>query len=545
MDSNDCEQNFFGRQKILDLLKRRVIDLKDGYRQNVALLGNQYVGKTSILSKFLSDMEDEEITSIYLDCGHKDFHYFFHKFTGSLLYNFSKNKQLPLHEDLDLLLESTQKLIPQSVQVVKKIRTDLSNGKFLDSFLGLLALPEIFTNETGKFCVLVLDEFQNLEEFPIANIFRYLGKKIMTQKRCFYIVLSSFPGIAKKILSEKLSLLFGNFEVVAVEPFDLSSSQEFIDYNLKEIKIGAQLRNFLTDFTGGHPLYLNLICQEMVSLSAIHKQSEIYLPLLSQSIENSLFNRWGVISRHFELVVNELCSAKGNRHVSLILISLSNGKNKIEELSKDMGIKKSLVLQKINRLLELGIVVKNGNFHYFKDKLFKYWIKYVYQKRVKDVELAPDKQKKQFKEELNRSVENFKMSSRKDFPSRIVELFSCFDNEAFDLNGRRYKMPFFKEIVPFKLKNENGNYFDVIKALTDDAVWFIVLKKDNFGENDVHTISLESRKIGQKPERCLIISLVDLDENTRLRAFQERFWIWNETELNTLLTLFDKPYILR
>ncbi|MCK4882098.1 MAG: hypothetical protein KAS92_03635, partial [Candidatus Omnitrophica bacterium] len=386
------EKSFFGRIDVLGLLKKRVVDLKEGCRQNVALLGNQYVGKSAILHDFLLNLDDTDVTAIYLDLENKDFNYFFSKFTGSLLYNFSRNHQLPLYDDLNLLLESTKESIPQTVQVIRKIQKEFNNGKLPAAFLGLLTLPEIFTNETGKFCILILDEFQNLEEFGIPHAFANLGKKIMTQKRCFYIVSSSFKGVAKKILSEKLSLLFGNFETIDVDIFDAETSQKFVENNLKDIKVGNELRNFMTDFTGGHPLYLKLICRELISLTAIYKQNEIYLPLLSQAVENTIFDRWGVISRHFELVVNELCSGKGNRTIALILISLSKGKYKIDDMIQDTGIRKNKIMQKMTRLIELGVVVKNGNFHYFKDKLFKYWTKYVYQRRLCDVELAPDKQ---------------------------------------------------------------------------------------------------------------------------------------------------------
>ena len=126
-----------------------------------------------------------------------------------------------------------------------------------------------------------------------------------------------------------------------------------------------------------------------------------------------------------------------------------------------------------------------------------------------------------------------------------MELLSCFDNEAFDLNGRKYKLPLFQEIVPLRIKNKEGLQVDVIKAMSSDAVWFIVPKRDSFGENDVNAVLSEVKKTGEKPDRFLIISLTDLDENTRLKALQERFWIWNEGELNTLLTLFHKPFILR
>jgi len=545
MNHTDLEKNFFGRTDILGLLKKRVVDLKEGCRQNVAILGNHHVGKSALLRSFLSNLDDKDVTAIYLDLENKDFHYFFSKFTGSLLYNFSKNRQLPLYDDLNLLLESTNTYIPQTVQVIKKIQKDFHSGKLSASYLGLLTLPEIFTNETGKFCILLLDEFQMLEEFGVPHAFQNLGKKIMTQKRCFYIVTSSLKETAKKILSEKLSLLFGNFETINIDTFDIETSKQFIGYNLTGIKIGNSLQSFLTDFTGGHPLYLNLICRELINLSAIHKQQEIYLPLLSQAVENTIFDRWGVISRHFELVVNELCSGKGNHIVSHILISLSNGKYKIDEIIQDSGIKKSKLGQKITRLIELGIIIKNGNFHYFKDKFFKYWIRYIYQRRLKDVELTPDKQRQQFREEFNAGVEDFNVTTRQDFSSRIIDLFYCFDNEALNLNGRKYKLPVFKEVTPCQFRNESGNYVDVIKAATEDAVWFVISKTEHVGENDVNMILREAKLVEPRPERYLIISLADLDENTRLKALQERFWIWSEQELNVLLTLFDKPYIVR
>jgi len=541
----DSEEKFFGREDILTLLKRRVVGLKDGYRQNIALLGNPYVGKSSVLQHFIANIDDDSVITIYLDLENKDFDYFYSKFIGCLLYNFSKCQNLPLYDDLNLLIESVSNEIPHTSQVIRKIKLNYAKGKLNNAYLGLLTLPEIFTNETGKFCILIFDEFQNLEEFSVNTPFIELGKKIMTQKKCFYIVTSSYEGDARKILSEKLSLLFGNFETINLDTFDPLTSEKFVEFCLKENRLGIQMRNILTDFTGGHPLYLYLISKELINLSAIHKQNEIYMPLLSQALENTIFDQWGVISRHFDLILNELCAGKGNRIYSSLLISLCSGKNKIDDLVSDLGIKRNVINQKLSRLLSLGHIIKNGNVYYLKDKLFKCWIKLVYQKRIKDVELAPDKQRREFKDSFNKYVENFKQCSRKDFSSRVVDLLSCFDNDSIFLKGRKYKLPQFREIIPFELGFDSSISFDVFQAVANDAEWYIVMKKDNVLENDVNFILQEFKKKNIRPERCLIVSLIGIEENARLKALQERYWIWNEEELNILLTLFDKPYILR
>jgi len=545
MNAIDLENNFFGRTSVLALLKRRVVDLKEGYRQNIAFLGDRHIGKSSILKKFIRDLDDDGIIDIYLDLDNKDFSYFFQKFIGSILYNFSKAQKLPLHEDINLLLEHSRKLIPQTAAAVKKIQNAAAKGKYAEAYRDLISLPEIFTSESGKCCVIILDEFHNLEEFMIPNIFQELGKKIMTQKRCLYFVTSSLGSVARTILSEKLSLLFGNFEVIEVVPFDLKTSQDFLEDNLKEIQLDGHLKNFLIDFTGGHPFYLHIISRELIHLSAIHKQNEIFLPLLIQAIENTIFSRWGVLSRHFELMTDHLTGTKGNRAVLPILFALVSGRHKLAEIAEHVRLGKAFVSAKLNRLMELGVVVKNGNFYHVKDKLFKYWIKYVLQRRLKAIDVNFETLQHQFRDEMEYLLNSFQIICQRNLSSRIVELLHCFDNESFLLNGRRYKLPLFHEITPLKLKSILENQFDVIKASSREETWFLVLKEEHLFENDVNAFLDELKKMDDKPQKRVIVSLSELDANARLRALQEKMWIWSEEELNTLLSLYDKPYILK
>src|SRR3989344_1383330 len=539
------EENFFGRRPIFDVLKKRLLGLKEGYRQNIALLGDRYVGKSSILQKFLADLDDKDIIPIYLDLNFKDLSYVVIKYVGGLLHHYSKSQNFTLHEDVQLLIESTKKFIPQTAKAIAKIQADMAHGRSLEAYRALINLSEVFTAETNKFCVVILDEFQSLEQLALPHVFQELGKNIMTQKRCLYIVTSSSLEQAKKILSEKLSLLFGNFETIVVEPFDLKTSQDFIQQRLEKIKMGNSLQNFLIDFTGGHPLYLNLILQELRYLCAIHNQNEIYVPLLASAVENAIFNPWGVLSRHFELTVDQLCSVKGSGGaIPPILIALTSGRQKLQDVSRALGLKQSFVSQRLARLVEEGVVVKNGTFFYIKDKLFKYWLKYVLQKQLKAVDVSLEKQREAFLLELHRAVDDFKLASQKDLSLRITELLRRFENEALNMNGRRYRLPTFKKILPAKLKMPQPCFFDVLDASTEEGSWFIILKKDSLCEGDVSAVLTESKKKGTKTLGHIIISLADIEENAKLKALQERMWVWNEHELNTLLNFYDQPYIL-
>ncbi len=538
------DDKFFGRKPILDLLKKRLLGLKEGYRQNIAILGGHYLGKTTILNKFLADLDDKDIVEVYLDLGYKDFRQFFLKYAGTILHNYSRGEHLPLHDDINLLLASVKSRLPQTSKVIQKIQADVEANRLSDACQSLMKLPEIFTFEANKFCLFIFDEFHKMEDLGVENIFQQFGTSLMTQRRCLYVVTSSCAEKAKAVLSEKLSLLFGNFEIVSIGPFDLKTSQEFIASRLEDIQIGVPLKDFLIDFTGGHPLYLQQILKEIRYLAAVHKQQEVFAPILVQAIENTIFDPWGVLSRHFELLVDNLSSGKGNNAASPILIALANGKLKLSDLTKSLAVKQTLISQKAARLLAEGVIAKNGNFYYLEDKLLRYWLKYVLERRLTAVSISAERQRKAFAEDLEKLIETFLTNAQKDLASRIIELLRCFDNESVSVNGRKYKLPTFNKITTVKFDAEEDGRLDAIKAFSAQGQWFVLFKKDKFAESDVSAFVAQTRKLPNKPSGCIIISLSDLDENTRVKALQERMWIWNENELNALLNFFDQPYIV-
>jgi len=546
MNLIDFDHNFYGRRGVLDVLKKRVLGLKEGYRQNVALLGNRYIGKTALLQRLMSQMEEQDVLFIYLDLENRDFDYFAVQFTKSLLYNYLKKENLPsLQEDLKLLCAEAKVRLPRTVFMVQAIEGLRAQGKILEAYHMILSLPEIFSQETAKSVVLIFDEFGHLENFNIPEVFAELGKRIMTQKNCLYIASSSSPQQAQTILSEKLSLLFGNFEVIALEPFNFSEAQGLIEHNLEGVKIGLHLRNFIADFTGGHPLYINLLCQELICLSGVYAQQEIYAPIITQAVENVIFNPWGVISRHFEELIKALASGKCAGTTVALLGALAEGKHKISDLSDSLRLKTPQICPRINALQDSNIVERNGNYYHIKDKLLGFWIKYVHQRRLRVIDLEVGRSRKQFKEEISRALNDFGLVARKDLSLRIADLMHKFDNESFVLCGRRYKLSAFRDIKILKLRIGAGNYFDAISAQGQEGGWLVVLKKDPVHDGDLNGILEEIKKLDPRPARSVIVSLSGLDENAKLRALQEKLWIWDEDQLNCLMHLFDEPIIVR
>ena len=536
--------HFCGRKDVLDLIRKRVSGLKEGYRQNLALIGSRHIGKSAIILKFLNDFDDHAVIPVYLDLEGRDLHYFVSRTARTLLYHFARTKGLLPADELPALARSVGMHIPRTVESALAAAALAEKGKLAEAYEAVLALPDTLAQESGLACIFVLEEFHEIDTFGIPGAFRILGDRITTQKGCLFIITSSREELARKILAEKLMLLFGNFEVVIVQPFDLKASHHFIERRMTDMRMGLHLRNFLVDFTGGRPLYLNLLVHELINLGAIYKQQEIYVPLLVQAVENLVFSRWGALSRHFELMVDHLCAGRANRVVLDILFALSNGTHKVNDIVASMGSKKGQVTKKLNELVAQDVVEKNGTYYYIKDKLFRYWVKYVLQRRIRSVDMEPFCQVRAFKDEVNRAVNDFLVTSRQDLPTRVTELVRCFENELLTLRGHLYKLPVFKDVKALKIKSRGGNFFDALEAQTEEGPWLLVLRKDPVAEGDINTVAEEARKMGVHPKRCVIVSLSELEDSARLRALEERMWIWNEAELNSLMNLYDKPYIL-
>ncbi|MFH0754908.1 MAG: ATP-binding protein [Candidatus Omnitrophota bacterium] len=537
-------QYFYGRKDILGLIRKRIGDLKEGYRQNLALVGSRHVGKSAVLQKFLHDMDDHAVIPVYLDLEGRDIHYFVMKMVRGLLYQYAKAKGLALQESLPDLVDVVRGVAPVTAAAALDAAHLVEKNQVSEAYAAALRLPDILAQETGLLSVIVVDEFHQIDEFGIADSFKMLADRITLQKSCLFIITSSFEDKARKILAERLTLLFGNFEIVHVLPFDLKSSGEFIESRMGGLRMGLYLRNFLADFTGGRPLYLDLLLQEVSNLSAIYKQPEAYAPMVVQAVENLVFSRWGALSRHFELMVDRICGGRLNRPVMDILFAMVNGTHKVKDLVDILGVKQAQVTQKLNFLIEEDIVERNGTYVHVKDKLFRYWIKYVFQRRIKSVDLEQGRQMRDFKEELTRAVSQFQVTARKDFSTRMTELVSCFSNELLTLRGHLYRLPVFTQIRPLKIKARGGNSFDVLEAKSEDGVWLLVLRKDPVGEADIHFVAEEARKMGVRPRRCVIVALSELDDAAKLKALEERMWIWNESELNSLMNLYDQPYIV-
>jgi len=526
-------KNFFDRKIYLDILQKRVIALKDGYRQNIAIIGDELAGKTSLVHAFLSSFLDTRFVMVYVEARPETLPAFCRRFAGILLYNFLAASHIPLKEDLDFLLEKSSVYIPKTVAKAKEIMADAERRKKENVFSELLSLTGLINQETGKFCVLIIDEFQNLEGLGTKSLYKEWAQRLLTEKTTLYVIISSMLYKAKAILANELSLLFGNFEVITVEPFDIPTSMEFLLRRMGARAAPGHVRDTIVYFTGGNPWYLDVIAD---ALAQSPRQD------LTDTLENLLFSTSGVLHQRFTSSLKRFQDSQFSHDYLGILHLVSSGQNKIKDIAHILKKPASLVSQRVSYLLGIDVVKRWGDFLQLSDRVFGFWLKFVYQEKLQSLTFDAVNQKALFRRNIEQMMQEYLASCCRPVSERITELLRLFADERVQIERRKVTLNHFREIKPLGFRGRGLKEGLLCRSL--ESLWIFGLSPDMLSEEDIAEFARECKKYRSKLQQKIIITMRDIDPNSRLKALEEKVWTWDLNNVNQLLDLFSRPRII-
>jgi len=535
-------KDFFDRKPILNLLAKRIDDLKGGYRKNIGLIGQKLLGKTSLLQQILMVSKDPQILPIYIELKTESFAHFVHRFIGTSLYSFLKSTKNEVREEgLSYLIKTAAKSLPKTIRATKKIEASLRENRPDQTYFLLLDLTSVLEEETGKKIIVILDEFHRLNDFRLIKPFANFGKKIMIQKNIMYILASSSVNLAKDILREKLSLLFGNFEIIELKPFDFENSKEFLEQRLNEIEMSDVYKNFLIFLSGGYPFYLDVISSSLRKASFEKKSDNNPTELISQVLESEIFNSRGILYQYLASLINRLVEKRGfaSTYIS-ILLALARGNHKLSEIARVMQKKPADISKQIAKLIEADIVKRYGVFYKLNDPLLDFWLKFVYEKRQMSFDSEIFSKSEAFKKDVKEMIQNFINESRRDLSERIKELFTLFKNEIIEMKQHKCKFPLFSEVGSKKISDGNLP----IVARQGNKYWIGQIENKQVEENKVIEFIQRCKKTKCKIQRKILIALGEMEINARLLAKQEKIWVWDSNDLNLLFRLYGKSPLI-
>ncbi len=506
----------YDRTDILDILIKRLHGLVEGYRQNISIIGNELLGKSTILKYFTYRIDNPKILPIYLELDKITFDLFVNKYIGILLYNYLRRfENIELSDDLNYLIEKARLLIPKTTERVLHVISNNKNRKRTESFISLIDLPETFFKETQISTLVVFDEFQEIENFQIKYIYKIWAKIMMLQKHTMYIISSSQPMRAQKILKESLTLLFGNFEALNIKPFSAKVAKEFITSRLYPYIFNEIYLKFLIHFTGAVPFYLELFCQELINKIKEKDVNEISKETLIEAINHLIIDEWGMLSQRYMNILNNLKKyTKNKKELSVILLTLSSGINKVKDVACELKMTKNYLLERLNKLQELDLVEKNGDFYFISDKVFNFWVDTVYRNylSILDIKTRHDK----FRQMLNSSIEEFTRDSGLDIVDRIRSIFTHFSNDTIQIQTKRIRLNKFREVRPIEFNS--GILKKGIIARGLNSLWLLTIKHDSIKEDDIDEFTAISKKFQANNPIRIILTFDQVETNAKIKA---------------------------
>ena len=537
--------NFFGRQEITDLLLKRATALKAGYRQNVALIGHRQLGKTSVLRHFLYCLKDPQILCIYVEIKFQALDYFVDQFIRSLLYHCldGQGGQACASEPLSSLMEKAGHCIPKTVHRIAEITQLLRQRHAEAAYSKLFELTSVIKEETGKNCVVVLDEFHRLGEFGIRNAFSDFGKRIMIQKDTMYLLASSSFSASRKILAEKLALLFGNFERIYLEPFDFETSFDFLDRKLSPVTMDKTLQCFAVALTDGHPFFLDTLTLRMRELASAKDERAISKGTLCEALLKLLFESQGVWNQYFLKLISRWMRPDSRGSHILILTALARGANKLKDIARDIRRTAKETSGQLQELMENELIVKSGVFYRFHNKIFKFWLKEVYERKELAI-VSASSGKAEFLERVNAVVDEYGKWLKMDIGERVMGLLALFNNEIVELGEKKRRLPHFTELIkvsPEKSADTKG--CREILARGRGRCWICKIVEEKVTEKQVLDLVNAARDKKEPPTKVLL-ALRGMEENARLLAKEEKILTLGLSRINMLMDIYGRSPIV-
>ncbi len=536
--------DFFGRQEILDLLLKRATALKSGYRQNVAIIGHQQLGKTSILRHFLYTLNDPQILSVYVEIKLQSLDYFVDQFIRSLLFQYLiQTMTVNPEESLEKLESAAQNSIPKTVARTREIAHLLRSRRAEEAYSKLFELTSVIKEETGKNCIVILDEFHRLGEFGVKNAFSNFGKRIMVQKDTMYLLSSSSFSASRKILAEKLSLLFGNFERIYLENFDFKTSFAFVDKKMQPLSLGERFKNYLVSFTDGHPFFLETITSHLREWCLAEDQREVTAEILAEVFYRLFYGSQGVLNQYFMKLISPWTQPRSRGRHLLILAEIARGTNRLKDIAAALNMSQREASSQIQELMDYELLVKTGIFYRFHNKIFKFWLREVYERKELSI-LGTRGKNEAFLGAVCQAIREHEQILAMGVVSRMENLFSEFRNDLVEFGEKKRKLPHFTEFLrPAEDPLLPGQNTHQIVARGHGRCWICRVTEEKATEKQVLDL-VQGVSSAEPAHTKVFLALGGFDENAKLLAKEKRVLTLGLSRVNLLMDLYGMPPII-
>ncbi|MCB9582166.1 MAG: ATP-binding protein [Polyangiaceae bacterium] len=235
-----------------------------------------------------------------------------------------------------------------------------------------LDLPDAVCKRLDRRVVIAIDEVQELASLERGGFTPFSLMRAVWQRheRSAYLISGSAPSILRELVTSKHSPFFQHFHLFDLGPFARQDAESFlVDASPSDRRIPHPLAERVVDIVGGHPFYLQMVGEAIVSENPPY-DTETLKPLL----QGLLFSRTGRLSLYFE---NEYARAVGNASTAAATLQAvaEHGPTRLTDVAHAIRASTASTARYLERLGDLLERDEDGLYR-VADSLFSTWIRW-------------------------------------------------------------------------------------------------------------------------------------------------------------------------
>lgn len=347
--------------------ERMVKSIMNG--NNVVLVSPRRMGKTGLIRHCFDQPKFKDCYTFFIDILHtssmREFAFVFGK------------------EVFERLLSKGKKMKKLLLKTFESIRGNfgidpMTGNPTFGLQLGDIAsadytLEEIFEclEQADKPCVVAIDEFQQITNYPEKNMEALLRSHIQRTKNVSFIFAGSERHIMQEMFQTESRPFYYSAEMMELEAIEKEVYVPFVVQNFEENnrKIEQKLVENVYDLFSGHTFYVQKTFNE--AFLNTPKRGACTAETISESIEMLL----EVYSPFFKVILSEMPEKQKELLYSIALDGSVEAITSADFIMRHSLASSSSVQSAAKRLLERDLITKEGNKYRLSDRLFSLWIK--------------------------------------------------------------------------------------------------------------------------------------------------------------------------
>ena len=520
------------RPELTQHLRQRLKAFKDGFRHNLALVGPPGSGKTFKLHQLLQE-QSPDILLLYCPQYRESCRSFLHRFAVTIL---QASLMGTGPANLEELLRGAEQRLPKTTTALRSLEGLLARRMYGEAFNRTLDTIPLLIEERRLPCVLILDEFLFLEDLGLGHAFHELGKRVMTWPTTLFVLASSSPYRARAILRERLQLLFGQFELITLDPPDSRHAAAWVHQELGTLRGAKTVSPFLIRWLGAHPWYLSVLLKRLKERAVLRQTRELTAELFFQTAWDVLGSPEGILHQWCVSRTESLAHVRPGARAMEVLLQIAAGARTTTDIGKRVG--RAGLPGILQLLMEHDLVQRKGMCWFVPDPILRCWMAAVLPAQRSGSGLGEGTIRARFEEYLSAAWSQWVQTTQLSFSEQVTRLFSNFRDDTVSLDSKTGRLQRFATVTVQRPADVQGSAVYLI-AEGAGRRWCCTVHEGLVDEPTIAHFDTFCRTQIPRPSRKVVITRRGVDDNARLLAKANNMWVWAADDLEVLLDLYS------